>query len=88
MLICGYAIIIDQQRYHQQERAVLIVQALCTEAALNAIQRRYPQIYKSTDRFELDTSSIEVKAKDFMMSIKSAYPLRPLTASEPEDNAS
>lgn len=47
------------------------LRALCTEAALNAIQRRYPQIYKTVDRLQLETKSIHVKAKDFMLSIKS-----------------
>lgn len=47
------------------------LRALCTEAALNAIQRRYPQIYKTVDRLQLETKNIHVKAKDFMLSIKS-----------------
>ena len=46
-------------------------QALCTEAALNAVQRRYPQIYKSTDRLLLKPESINVELRDFMISIKS-----------------
>jgi hypothetical protein len=48
-------------------------QALCTEASLNAIQRRYPQIYKTNDRLLLEPESISVQAKDFMISIKSAF---------------
>lgn len=52
------------------------LRALCTEAALNAVQRRYPQIYSSEDRLLLDPSSIVVGAKDFMMSVKSEWPLR------------
>ena len=50
-----------------------ILQALCTEAALNAIQRRYPQIYKTSDRLLLKPDSIQVQAKDFMMSVKSTF---------------
>ncbi|KAI9632145.1 putative TAT-binding protein [Dioszegia hungarica] len=50
------------------------MRALCTEAALNAIQRRYPQIYKSSDRYLLDTGSIRVQAKDFLMSVKKIVP--------------
>ncbi|ORX34940.1 hypothetical protein BD324DRAFT_609696 [Kockovaella imperatae] len=50
------------------------LRALCTEAALNAIQRRYPQIYKSSDRLLLDHGSISVGAKDFMMSIQKITP--------------
>ncbi|KAK8844545.1 hypothetical protein IAR55_006392 [Kwoniella newhampshirensis] len=50
------------------------LRALCTEAALNAIQRRYPQVYKTTDRLQLETGSIHVQAKDFMMSIKKIVP--------------
>lgn len=51
-------------------------QALCTEASLNAIQRRYPQIYKTNERLLLQPESIHVQAKDFMVSVKSesSYP--------------
>ncbi|CAL1716188.1 unnamed protein product [Somion occarium] len=50
------------------------IRALCTEAALNAIQRRYPQIYRSTDRLLLDPDSIKVQLRDFMVSIKKLVP--------------
>ena len=50
------------------------LRALCTEAALNAIQRRYPQIYSTTDRLLLDPESIQVDAKDFMMSVNKIVP--------------
>ncbi|SJX64728.1 related to YTA7-26S proteasome subunit [Sporisorium reilianum f. sp. reilianum] len=50
------------------------LRALCTEAALNAIQRRYPQIYSTTDRLLLDPASIQVDAKDFMMSVNKIVP--------------
>lgn len=48
-------------------------QALCTEAALNAVQRRYPQIYKSNERLVLDPTSINVELRDFMISVRSTY---------------
>lgn len=38
---------------------------------MNAIQRRYPQVYKSTDRLLLKPETIEVGLRDFMISIKS-----------------
>ena len=47
-------------------------QALCTEAALNAVQRRYPQIYKSSDRLLIQPESIDVKARDFVIATKRA----------------
>lgn len=47
------------------------LRALCTEAALNAIQRRYPQIYQTTDRLKLQPETINVEAKDFMISVQS-----------------
>jgi hypothetical protein len=49
------------------------LQALCTEAALNAIQRRYPQIYQSSDRLLLKPETIGVTFRDFMISIKSTF---------------
>lgn len=46
-------------------------QALCTEAALNAIQRKYPQIYKTSDRLAIKPAEIDVIARDFIISAKS-----------------
>lgn len=50
------------------------LRALCTEAALNAIQRTYPQIYSSNDKLKVDESKIKVTAKDFMLSVKKMIP--------------
>ena len=50
------------------------LRALCTEAALNAVQRRYPQIYRSKGKLLIDPKNIEVIPKDFMISIKKIVP--------------
>ncbi|KAL8770673.1 MAG: hypothetical protein Q9209_003741 [Squamulea sp. 1 TL-2023] len=50
------------------------LRALCTEAALNAVQRRYPQIYKSNEKLQIDPATISVAAKDFMISVKRIVP--------------
>lgn len=50
------------------------LRALCTEAALNAIQRTYPQIYSSNEKLIVDADKIKVTAKDFMLSIKKMVP--------------
>ncbi|OWP03398.1 hypothetical protein B2J93_7416 [Marssonina coronariae] len=50
------------------------LRALCTEAALNAIQRTYPQIYSSNDKLLVDEDKIKVTAKDFMLSVKKMIP--------------
>jgi len=50
------------------------VRALCTEAALNAVQRRYPQIYQSNEKLLIKPETITVAAKDFMISIKKMVP--------------
>ncbi|PWN25435.1 AAA-domain-containing protein [Jaminaea rosea] len=50
------------------------LRALCTEAALNAIQRRYPQIYQTSERLVLQPETIKVEAKDFMMSVNKLVP--------------
>ncbi len=49
----------------------IIVQALATEATLNAVQRTYPQIYKSRDRLLVEPENIRVLPRDFMISVKS-----------------
>jgi SpoVK/Ycf46/Vps4 family AAA+-type ATPase len=50
------------------------LRALCTEAALNAVQRRYPQIYKSDKKLVIDPKNIDVTPKDFMIAIKKMVP--------------
>lgn len=50
------------------------LRALCTEAALNAVQRRYPQIYKSNEKLEIKPETINIVPKDFMISIKKMIP--------------
>ncbi|GJN69012.1 hypothetical protein PLICBS_003058 [Purpureocillium lilacinum] len=50
------------------------LRALCTEAALNSIQRTYPQIYSSREKLIVDPDKITVHASDFMMSIKKLIP--------------
>ncbi|KAJ5675834.1 Tat-binding [Penicillium macrosclerotiorum] len=50
------------------------LRALCTEAALNAVQRRYPQIYKSDKKLVIDPKNIDVIPKDFMLAIKKMVP--------------
>lgn len=50
------------------------LRALCTEAALNAVQRRYPQIYRSSQKLQIDPKNIVVTPKDFMMSLRKMVP--------------
>ncbi|KAL2155991.1 hypothetical protein VTH82DRAFT_735 [Thermothelomyces myriococcoides] len=50
------------------------LRALCTEAALNAIQRTYPQIYSSKEKLVVDPDKIQIHASDFMISIKKMVP--------------
>src|SRR6201999_4262583 len=50
------------------------IRALCTEAVINAVQRTYPQIYRSDKKLQVDTSSILVKPKDFMLSLRKMVP--------------
>ena len=50
------------------------LRALCTEAALNAVQGTYPQIYSSDKKLIIDPSTIKVLAKDFMISVNKIVP--------------
>jgi ATPase family AAA domain-containing protein 2 len=50
------------------------LRALCTEAALNAIQRTYPQIYSAKEKLVVDPEKIEIDAADFMISMKRMIP--------------
>ncbi|KAG0267154.1 ATPase AAA domain-containing protein 2B [Mortierella polycephala] len=50
------------------------IKALCTEAALKAIRRRYPQIYESNEKLQIDASTIVVEEIDMLKSAKSLTP--------------
>ena len=50
------------------------LRALCTEAALNAVQGTYPQIYRSDQKLLIDPTKIRVQPKDFMISIDRMVP--------------
>lgn len=50
------------------------LRALCTEAALNSIQRKYPQIYLSTDKLVVNPSKVHVVAKDFIRAVEKIIP--------------
>ena len=57
------------------------LRALCTEAALNAVQGTYPQIYSSSKKLLIDPSKIKVLAKDFMISVNKIVPSSERSAS-------
>lgn len=57
------------------------LRALCTEAALNAVQGTYPQIYASNKKLLIDPSTIKVLAKDFMISVNKMIPSSERSAS-------
>ncbi|ORY47267.1 AAA-domain-containing protein [Rhizoclosmatium globosum] len=50
------------------------VRSLCTEAALNAVRRSYPEIYESGHKLQIDTNDILVTAEDFAKSMKNIIP--------------
>ncbi|NXR98080.1 ATAD2 protein, partial [Oxylabes madagascariensis] len=50
------------------------IKALCVEAGLCALRRRYPQIHESEKRLKIDARSIKVTAKDFAMAMQKIVP--------------
>ncbi|KAH4822872.1 hypothetical protein HBH61_006270 [Parastagonospora nodorum] len=56
------------------------LRALCTEAALNAVQGTFPQIYTSERKLLIDPANIKVLAKDFMISVNKMVPSSQRTA--------
>lgn len=50
------------------------IRALCTEAALNAVQGTYPQIYSSNEKLIIDPSKIKVTPKDFIVAMDNMVP--------------
>ncbi|KAG8010266.1 ATPase family AAA domain-containing protein 2, partial [Nibea albiflora] len=50
------------------------IKAVCSEAALCALRRRYPQIYASSQKLVLDVNSIAITNKDFMSAMSKMVP--------------
>ncbi|XP_017265508.1 ATPase family AAA domain-containing protein 2 isoform X2 [Kryptolebias marmoratus] len=50
------------------------IKAVCSEAALCALRRRYPQIYSSSQKLILDVNSIVITHKDFMSAMSKMVP--------------
>lgn len=50
------------------------LRALCTEAALLSIQRKFPQIYKSDEKLLVDPKQVRVNTGDFMLALNKIVP--------------
>ncbi|KAI0481122.1 hypothetical protein GGR56DRAFT_305812 [Xylariaceae sp. FL0804] len=50
------------------------LRALCTEAALNAIQRTYPQVYSSKEKLNVDPKKVTVHMTDFILAKRNIIP--------------
>ncbi|KAL8181716.1 UNVERIFIED_CONTAM: ATPase AAA domain-containing protein 2 [Gekko kuhli] len=59
------------------------IKSICTEAALCALRRRYPQIYTSSAKLQLDISSINITAKDFVVAMQKTIPASMRAVSSP-----
>ncbi|CAK6980866.1 ATPase family AAA domain-containing protein 2-like [Scomber scombrus] len=59
------------------------IRAVCTEAALCALRRRYPQIYGTSQKLLLDVSSIAVSSCDFASAMKKMSPASQRSAASP-----
>ncbi|OCT74999.1 hypothetical protein XELAEV_18033988mg [Xenopus laevis] len=50
------------------------IKSVCAEAALCSLRRRYPQIYTTTEKLQLDVNSIKITAKDFIIAMQKIVP--------------
>ncbi|KAG5359879.1 putative AAA domain-containing protein [Yarrowia sp. C11] len=50
------------------------LKTLCTESAINAIQRTYPQIYSSHAKLTIDPATINVRAADILLAVDKIVP--------------
>uniref|UniRef100_A0A3P8Z5W8 ATPase family AAA domain-containing protein 2 n=1 Tax=Esox lucius TaxID=8010 RepID=A0A3P8Z5W8_ESOLU len=59
------------------------VKAVCAEAALCALRRRYPQIYSSSQKLLLDVASISIGCGDFLRAMRKTVPASQRAVSSP-----
>ena len=57
------------------------LKALCTEATLAAMRRRYPQLYESERKLAIDTDSIAIEPSDFGAALQRIVPAAHRSAS-------
>ncbi|NWZ39390.1 ATAD2 protein, partial [Brachypodius atriceps] len=50
------------------------IKALCAETGLCALRHRYPQLYESRGRLQINMDSIKIKANDFSMAMQKTVP--------------
>jgi SpoVK/Ycf46/Vps4 family AAA+-type ATPase len=50
------------------------IKSLCTEAALIALKRRFPQIYKSDEKLVIDTNRVKIQKEDFLKAMSKITP--------------
>jgi len=50
------------------------LKSLCTEAALRALRRRYPQIYESRDKLKIDAMTVNIGISDFYCAMRRIVP--------------
>jgi len=59
------------------------LKSLCTEAALRALRRRYPQIYDSRDKLQISAASVNVAISDFYCAMRRIVPTAQRSMSSP-----
>ncbi|NWY91557.1 ATAD2 protein, partial [Loxia curvirostra] len=50
------------------------IKALCAETGLCALRHRYPQLYESRQRLQINMDSVKIKANDFSMAMQKTVP--------------
>lgn len=50
------------------------LKALCSESAIRALRRRYPQIYTSLDKLLIDVDQVQVSTNDFLSAMSDVVP--------------
>ncbi|NWT87558.1 ATAD2 protein, partial [Lanius ludovicianus] len=59
------------------------IKALCAETSLCALRHRYPQLYESRERLQINIDSIKIKASDFSMAMQKTVPASQRVGSSP-----
>ncbi|KAJ8334464.1 hypothetical protein SKAU_G00401030 [Synaphobranchus kaupii] len=61
------------------------IKAVCAEAALCALRRRYPQIYATSHKLQLDVSAISIESRDFLAATRKTVPASHRAVSSPAE---
>ena len=84
------SVMLTAQKYYARRLSTTVagycgadIKGLVTDATQNALRRHYPQIYATSDKLQIDISSIKLSVRDFARAMSALVPAAQRAATNP-----